>query len=84
MADAHDNLTKNSPPARTDEHPGSSAQQFADEAASANAGLFSELWDLVVHNKKWWLIPTVVVLLLIGVLVLLGSTAAAPFIYTLF
>ena len=60
------------------------AERFANEAESANAGLFGELWDLVVHNKKWWLLPTIVVLLVIGLLVLLGSTAAAPFIYTLF
>lgn len=62
----------------------SAANRFAREAESRNAGLLSELWDLIIHNKKWWLIPTIVVLLLIGILVLLGSTAAAPFIYTLF
>jgi len=58
--------------------------QFAEQADRANAGLLRELWDLIRHNKKWWLIPVIVVLILIGVLVLLGTTAAAPFIYPLF
>jgi hypothetical protein len=39
---------------------------------------------MLKQNKKYWLIPLVVILLLFGVLVILGSSAAAPFIYTLF
>jgi hypothetical protein len=35
-------------------------------------------------NKKWWLAPILVAILLLGLLVVLGGTAAAPFIYTLF
>jgi len=38
----------------------------------------------VVQNKKWWMIPILLVLTLIGLLVALGSTGAAPFIYTMF
>jgi hypothetical protein len=47
-------------------------------------GIVGELVDFLRDNKKWWLIPIVVALLLIGLLVLLGGTAMAPFIYTLF
>jgi hypothetical protein len=36
------------------------------------------------ENRKWWLVPILVVLVLVGALILLGGTAAAPFIYTLF
>jgi len=43
-----------------------------------------ELWGMVRHKKKYWLMPIIVVLLRLGVLVLLSGTAAAPFIYTLF
>jgi hypothetical protein len=43
-----------------------------------------ELWTMLRHRKKYWLMPIVVVLLLFGVLVFLSGTAAAPFIYTLF
>jgi hypothetical protein len=43
-----------------------------------------ELWGFVSHNKKWWMLPIIVVLLLMGVMVLLGGTGVAPFIYALF
>lgn len=68
----------------TDAKPPSDSRKFSDQAARGNSGLLRELWDLIRHNKKWWLIPVIVVLLLIGVLVALGSTALAPFIYPLF
>lgn len=35
-------------------------------------------------NAKWWLIPFLVVFGLLGVLLVLGATGAAPFIYALF
>ena len=38
----------------------------------------------LAENKKWWLAPIILVLAGVGLLVLLGSTGAAPFIYTLF
>jgi hypothetical protein len=61
------------------------AGEFARTAANDKApGLLADVWDLLKHNKKWWLTPIVLALLLIGVLVALGSTAAAPFVYTLF
>ena len=47
-------------------------------------GLLRELWLFLKHHKKWWLLPVVVVLLLLGVLIILGGTGAAPFIYTVF
>lgn len=49
-----------------------------------NPGFFSELVMFLKHNKKWYLIPIIVSILLFGVLIALGSTGAAPFIYTLF
>jgi hypothetical protein len=57
---------------------------FEREAERESGGLLAEYRDFLLHNKKWWLIPIIVALLLVGVLVILGSTAAAPFIYTLF
>lgn len=36
------------------------------------------------ENGKWWLLPIIVVISLLGLLVVLSSTGAAPFIYTLF
>jgi len=60
------------------------ADAFAREAEEQSKGLLREYVDFLLHNKKWWLIPIIVALLLVGVLIILGSTAAAPFIYTLF
>jgi len=58
--------------------------EFEDLVESPQTGIIREFWDFLRYNKKWWLTPIVLVLLLVGVLVLLSGTAAAPFIYTLF
>lgn len=57
---------------------------FAREAEQPQSGLVREFWDFLKHNKKWWLTPIIVTLLLLGALLILGGTATAPFIYTLF
>ncbi|MCS6807667.1 MAG: DUF5989 family protein [Bacteroidota bacterium] len=45
----------------------------------------ADIWNFLKERKKWWLLPMILVLLLIGTLVVLaGSSAIAPFIYTLF
>ena len=62
----------------------SEKNDFTREAAEARTGLASELWAFLKDNKKWWLAPIVISILGLGLLVLLGGTAAAPFIYTLF
>lgn len=49
-----------------------------------NPGFFRDLGMFLKQNKKWWLLPIVAVMLLMGMLIVLGGTAAAPFIYTLF
>ncbi|WP_395810642.1 DUF5989 family protein [Daejeonella sp.] len=44
-----------------------------------------DLWEFMRARKKWWLAPLIFVLLFIGTLLVLGgSSAIAPFIYTLF
>ncbi len=57
---------------------------FTEQAEQRQSSFYLELWDFLRHNKKWWLTPIIAVLLLFGLLVILGGTAAAPFIYTLF
>ena len=49
-----------------------------------DTSLFREFLEFLATNKKWWLGPIVLVLMALGALLLLTSTAAAPFIYTLF
>lgn len=61
-----------------------SKNNFEQLAKGSNSVWIAELWALILHTKKLWLTPVVVVLLLLGVLVFLSGTAAAPFIYTLF
>ena len=60
------------------------AEEFRQEAKAARGGLTAELWYFLKRNKKWWLTPILVAILLIGMLVMLGGTGLAPFIYTLF
>jgi hypothetical protein len=60
------------------------ADEFANAAETPAPGLLVEFWDFLRTNKKWWLLPILIVLGLIGVLVLLSSSAVAPFIYPLF
>ncbi|MBW2713649.1 MAG: hypothetical protein JRC77_07855 [Deltaproteobacteria bacterium] len=52
--------------------------------APRGGGLVQEFFAFLKDNKKWWLAPIVIAILGLGLLVLLGGTAAAPFIYTLF
>ena len=59
-------------------------KDFASQAAGERTGLTSEFIDFLKDNKKWWLAPIIVSILGLGLLVMLGGTAAAPFIYTLF
>ena len=58
--------------------------EFETRAEESSPGFVRELFDFLRHNQKWWLTPIVVMLVLLGVLVLLGGSTAAPFIYTLF
>jgi fluoride ion exporter CrcB/FEX len=48
------------------------------------SSFIGELWKLLRARKKYWMMPIIITLLLLGVLVFLSGTAAAPFIYTLF
>ena len=61
-----------------------SKNDFSAQAQGKRTGLVGEFWDFLKDNKKWWLAPIIISILGLGVLVMLGGTAAAPFIYTLF
>lgn len=58
--------------------------EFEKNGDGRQLTLIQEFLLFVTENKKWWLVPILLVLGLVGVLVILGSTGAAPFIYTLF
>jgi hypothetical protein len=61
---------------------GSKFEQLTKEQKGSS--LLGEVFGFLAKNKKWWLLPIVGTFLVIGVLVLLSTTAAAPFIYTFF
>lgn len=58
--------------------------EFDELAQAGRTGFARELLDFLIDHKKWWLAPIVIAVVLLGLIVLLGGSAAAPFIYTLF
>ena len=63
---------------------GEQPKSFLEAAREKPRGPVGEFVHFLRHNKKWWLTPIIVLLLLAGLLVVLGGTGAAPFIYSLF
>ena len=57
---------------------------FEEAGAQERSTLFGDLLRMARENKKYWLIPLILLVLGLGGLLILGSTGAAPFIYTLF
>jgi len=57
---------------------------FAEQYTRPRQGVVRELGHFLMATRKWWLIPVFVALAIAGFLIALGSTAAAPFIYTIF
>lgn len=44
-----------------------------------------DLFGFLMERKKWWLMPVILLLIFLGVLIVIGgSSAVAPFIYTIF
>jgi len=46
--------------------------------------LIREFGIFLREHKKWWLAPVLLVILVMAVLVFIGGSGGAPFIYTLF
>lgn len=63
---------------------GEQRADFVREAERPAPSLAGEVVGLMAHSGKWWLVPVILALVVIGALVLVGETAIAPFIYTLF
>jgi len=58
--------------------------RFLEQARRSRPSLIREFWQLLRDHKKWWLTPVVIALLVLCLFALLSTSAAAPFIYTLF
>lgn len=67
-------------------HKRSSAQPdvFQKHGAMKPKSMLSEYFYFLRMTKKWWLAPLILIFVIFGALILLSSTGAAPFIYTLF
>lgn len=50
----------------------------------ARPGIWSEYMYFLRRYKMWWLLPVFAVVTILGVLVVLGGSKAALFIYALF
>ena len=46
--------------------------------------ILAEFAHLLRHNRKYWMIPVVGMLLVLGLLIILGGSQLAPFVYALF
>jgi hypothetical protein len=57
---------------------------FEQAHQEKQAGIIKEFFLFLRYNKKYWMIPILLTLLALAALILLGGTAIAPFIYTLF
>ena len=58
--------------------------EFEELGHEQELSLIGEFWVFIKENKAWWMVPILLVLGGLGILVMLSSTGAAPFIYTLF
>ena len=61
--------------------------EFTRASQADRVSLFTEFWDFLKYNKKWWMLPILcAVSIIVAVLALafVGGGSVAPFIYTLF
>ncbi len=65
-----------------EESPRNPFEEAAREKQDGNVSW--ELLAFLKENRKWWLLPILILLGLLGVLIALSGSAAAPFIYSLF
>jgi Family of unknown function (DUF5989) len=66
----------------SDDQRKSNENEFLQAAGKEDRGLISEFVAFMAENKMWWLTPILIVFLLLGVLLILGATGVAPFLYT--
>ena len=62
----------------------SADNDFEKASQEKQGNLLSEFMGFLKQTKKFWLLPLILVMLALAALLILSSTAAAPFIYTLF
>jgi hypothetical protein len=84
-SDRLEDRSENRPVApQTPEVSDSKRSEFEQLGDERELSLVGEFWVFIKENKAWWMVPILLVLGGLGILVMLSSTGAAPFIYTLF
>ena len=58
--------------------------EFTRQAGTKRSSFLSDYLFLLKTNRKWWMLPLIALLLSFSLLMVLVSTGAAPFIYTMF
>jgi hypothetical protein len=66
----------------SEQKPSDRENEFLQASSQEERGLVAEFIAFMKENKMWWLTPILVVFLLLGVLLILGATGAAPFLYS--
>ncbi|MCC7397440.1 MAG: hypothetical protein IT455_10295 [Planctomycetes bacterium] len=56
--------------------------EFLDAAKQQERGLMAEFVAFMAENKMWWLTPILIVFGLLAILLVLGATGLAPFVYS--
>ena len=59
-------------------------EQQARRVAKASSNPLSEFWYFLGRTRKWWMVPILLSLFVAGAIIVMGGTALAPLIYTLF
>ena len=59
-------------------------EDFERQAHGKRTNLAVEIVQMLKENKKWWLAPIILAILLLGLLVVIGGSPLAPFIYPIF
>ena len=60
------------------------SKEFERASQQSESSFVGEFVSFLKENKKWWMTPIFLVLGLLALLVVFSSSAAAPFIYSLF
>ena len=58
--------------------------EFERAGMEKELSLVQEFLVFLIEERKWWLTPVLLALGLASLMIALGSTGVAPFIYTLF
>ncbi len=59
-------------------------KSFEEAGQEKEVSLLAEFFTMLKENKKYWMIPIILILLGFGLLIMMGGSAAAPFIYQIF